>query len=107
MTKLYSNEIKQPKNASEGLQNFVQMIINSIEADEYKQALIQAVDLHQDIRAGFYNEVCSPDAEETVSTSDHLRALEKARNDGFNAGFEAGANALRAELKLLLCGSQT
>lgn len=41
----YSREIEMPKTRLDGLCNFVQMIINQIEADKPHEALLTAVDL--------------------------------------------------------------
>ncbi len=41
----YSREIQKPKDRREGFANFVQLIINNIEAGEPQQALLGAVDL--------------------------------------------------------------
>lgn len=54
-TKHYSHELKEPKTNREGLQNFVQMIINEIEDGNPNEALLKAVDLRQDIMSGIYD----------------------------------------------------
>jgi hypothetical protein len=50
----YTREITMPKDKQEGLANFVQMIINELEADNTREALLKAVDLHGDIVSGCY-----------------------------------------------------
>lgn len=47
----YSKEIKTPKTAQEGLANFVQMVINQIEAGQADFALLTAVDLLNDLQS--------------------------------------------------------
>ena len=47
----YSRKIEMPKNRHEGLCNFVQQIINQIEAGKPDQALYTAVDLLDDLLA--------------------------------------------------------
>jgi len=51
----YSQEITEPANAQEGIANFVQMIINALEAGETREALMLAVDLQDDLvsKAGY------------------------------------------------------
>jgi hypothetical protein len=41
----YSRGIKMPKTRKEGLCNFVQMIINNLEAERHREALLIAADL--------------------------------------------------------------
>jgi len=66
--KHYSQEIKAPKNMKEGLQNFVQMIINEIEAENHHEALMKAVDLLNDLwtEDGPYSSVVVESAQEEV-----------------------------------------
>ena len=45
----YSSAITTPKTKQEGLINFVQMIINEIEAGNHREALLKAVDLRNDL----------------------------------------------------------
>ena len=101
----YTREIKRPKNKEEGLQNFVQMIINCLEAGDHREALLKAVDLHQDLTSGIYREVVAPELNDFVPMGEHIRAVEKARVEGSDAGMKAGANAVRAELKRILGGT--
>lgn len=51
----YSREITVPKDKREGLENFVQFIINALERGDTREALLKAVDLRQDINSGFYD----------------------------------------------------
>ncbi len=60
----YSQEICKPKNAQEGIVNFVQMIINDIEAGETREALLKAVDLKGDLASEIYK-VTMDEAEDT------------------------------------------
>jgi hypothetical protein len=52
----YSAPIKMPMNKRDGLQNFVQMVINRIEAGDAQSALLTAVDLLEDLRCGIYDD---------------------------------------------------
>jgi len=58
----YSCPIEAPKNMHHGLCNFVQLIINRLEAGEHREALLTAVDLLEDLRtpSGPYSEITSP-----------------------------------------------
>jgi hypothetical protein len=47
----YYAEITMPKTKREGLQNFVQLIINQIEQGEHREALLTAVDLLNDLKS--------------------------------------------------------
>lgn len=67
--KFYSQEICMPKNAQEGIMNFVQMIINDLEAGETRDALLKAVDLKNDLASKIYR-VTMDEAEDTPSTPD-------------------------------------
>lgn len=86
----YSREIKMPLDKREGLANFVQIIINKIEAGEIDEALLTAVDLHQDIVTGLYDaamkdtkaEIAFAREMEAKHTADIISTAEKAREDG-------------------------
>lgn len=86
----YSREIKMPANKREGLANFVQMIINRLEAGETREGLMVAVDLHQDIVTGVYDDAMT-DANglqalvaemEAKHAADIIAAAQKGREDG-------------------------
>lgn len=86
----YSREIKTPANKREGLANFVQIIINRLEDGEAREALMAAVDLHQDISTGVYDDAMT-DANgiqalvaemEAKHTADIIAAAQKGREDG-------------------------
>ena len=47
----YSAPITHPKTKLEGLQSFVQLIINKIESGEHREALFTAVDLRADLHS--------------------------------------------------------
>ena len=50
----YSAEITMPSNMKEGMMNFLQMIINDLEAGNSQEALLKAVDLQEDVRCDMY-----------------------------------------------------
>ena len=54
MSSYYSQEIQMPSNMQEGLQNFVQMIINDLESGMTREALLKAVDLKQNLDSKIY-----------------------------------------------------
>ena len=86
----YSREIKVPTTRREGLANFVQIIINKIEAGEINGALMAAVDLHQDLTTGIYDDAMTDkNAQlaiikemEAKHTADIIAAAQKGREDG-------------------------
>ncbi len=51
---MYSAKISKPNNAQEGVTNFVQMIINELEAGNTREALLKAVDLRADLMSEVY-----------------------------------------------------
>lgn len=51
----YSADIEMPSNMKEGMLNFLQMIINDLEAGDSREALLKAVDLRQDVMSDIYN----------------------------------------------------
>lgn len=54
MSEYYTQNIEMPNDLQQGLANFVQMIINDIESGDEREALLKAVDLHNDITTGIY-----------------------------------------------------
>lgn len=56
MTNYYSRKIEMPKTKREGLENFLQIIINRLEAGETHEGLLAAVDLLQDVHSGVYDD---------------------------------------------------
>lgn len=62
--KFYSMELEMPKNAQEGITNFVQMIINQIEAGNTQEALLKAVDLKNDLECEIYKVTMNSESNE-------------------------------------------
>ena len=56
----YSQSLEMPENAQEGITNFVQMIINQIEAGNPQEALMLAVDLRNDLVTEVYEVTKAP-----------------------------------------------
>lgn len=50
MTTYYSREIELPKTKQDAMANAIQFIINNIEAGKSQEALLQAVNLLDDVR---------------------------------------------------------
>ena len=90
-TTYYTQEIKTPKNRKEGLQNWIQLIINLLEAGNSNEALLQAVDLLNDVRCGAYNDLDGK-AGNLMATlhaelnAKHAAEIAMAREDAFSAG---------------------
>jgi len=66
----YTAEIKMPTTKREGLENFIQMIINHLEADNTREALLTAVDLRQDVTSGIYDQAITESEGEPVDLND-------------------------------------
>lgn len=49
----YTRKIEMPKTKTDGLRNFVQMIVNEIEAGNHNEALLKAVDLLNDVGSAY------------------------------------------------------
>lgn len=90
----YSRPIKMPATKHEGLCNFVQMIINKIEAGDPQEALLIAADLH-DTLSGSSNPFASITADrdnklieeiKKQHASDTARAMEAAYARGVEDG---------------------
>lgn len=86
----YTREIKMPTTRREGLANFVQIIINKIEAGEVNNALLAAVDLHEDLVTGVYDDAMTDHSaqqaiikeQEAKHAADIIAAAERGRENG-------------------------
>lgn len=101
----YSREIEMPKTKLQGLCNFVQMVINRIEAGNTREALLVAVDL-LDTLQGSANPFASITADKDNAMIEELKrqhaaeiadAMVRARADGFAEG-EAAEKARMAQV---------
>lgn len=90
----YSAKIEMPKTRLDGLCNFVQMVINQIEAENPREALLTAVDLLDTLR-GQSNPFSSVTAEKDNAMLAELKrqhaaevseAIIKAHAEGFAKG---------------------
>lgn len=93
----YSRELKTPVTRLDGLLNFVQMVINRLEAGEHHEALMVAVDLWDTLH-GTANPFASITADKDNALIEEINrkhALEKAdaivraHADGFAKGEQA------------------
>jgi hypothetical protein len=91
----YSREIQKPKNRREGFANFVQLIINNIEAGDTQQALIGAVDLLDCITSN-----ANPYA--SVTDDPHTVAITRARAEGVAEGKQLALTAVAATVADML-----
>jgi|SRR6185503_13288595 len=99
----YSRQIKMPANKKEGLENFVQLIINQIEAGESNEALLTAVDLLNDLWSGIYSEVDTEAGRRMVSVQAELERRHTAElNKAREAAFAAGQESARLEIAMKL-----
>ena len=81
----YSREIEMPKTLKEGLCNFVQMIINSAEAGDSREAMLKAVDLLDDLHSGAYDEAMGISKKNANSNLNVQLAKEKTKAEEFAA----------------------
>lgn len=98
----YAREIKAPKSAKEGLSNFIQLIINRIEAGNSHEALMLAVDLLDTISGDANPYTGLTDAPDMMPISEHFEALRAANQAEYRKGFEAGGRAKATEIRKLI-----
>ncbi|MCC6887758.1 MAG: hypothetical protein IT536_04410 [Hyphomicrobiales bacterium] len=101
----YSREITAPKTLHDGLCNFVQMIINRIEANEPGEALYLAVDLLNDLQGARhpYASITSPLDDRMRPVLDqvnrqHQAALAETLAKGIADGIEQGRRLERRDI---------
>lgn len=102
----YSKPIKQPATRKEGLLNFVQMIINRIEAEDHREALMLAVDL-LDTLAGNANPYADvTDGISRPAMDAELKALSDLHREQMATHgqrmFDKGQEAAKADMARLL-----
>jgi hypothetical protein len=98
----YTRKIEMPVNKREGLANFVQIIINKIEAGDIENALLTAVDLREDIDCGIYDDAMINKTAELAfakemqakHAADIIAAAERGREDGIRQEKARMASAL-------------
>lgn len=99
----YSREIKMPATRKEGVANYVQMVINRLEAGDTREALLTAVGLLDDLSGSVYDGVFDEAAgPATILLSEHDAQVSAAKTEAFRKGFEAGEKAKAKALKELL-----
>lgn len=99
----YTRPIEAPKTRKDGLCNFVQMVINRLEAGDPAEALLVAVDLLNDLEGTVYDSaITAPKGPASILLSEHDAQLRDAKAEAFRKGFAAGeatkAKAIRALL---------
>jgi hypothetical protein len=101
----YSRKIEMPKTKREGLENFVQMIINRLEAGENQEALLQAVDLVNDVRSGIYDNAMADALGYNEMAKElrekHVAELSQAELAGYQRGVAAEQARITKALGLL------
>lgn len=94
----YSREIKMPATKREGLENFLQMVINKLEAGETREALMLAVDLQDDVRCGIYDDAMA-DAKGFNRMTQEMMAKHSAEIvKADEAGYERGVADEKARM---------
>jgi len=107
MTALYySKPVIPPATRKDGLLNFVQLIINRIEAGDINEALLTAVDLLDTLSgnanpfAGVTDDISRPAMEAELRAQSEAARVEQARYGDLR--FEQGRESMRRELAALL-----
>lgn len=98
----YSREIEMPKTRLDGLCNFVQIIINQLEAEKSQEALLTAVDLLDTLQGSsnpFSSITASKDNRMLAELEKkHAKAMAEAVAKAHAAGFSAGEKAQKQRL---------
>lgn len=102
----YSRDIKMPKTKLEGLQNFVQIIINNLEAEKPSEALLVAVDLLDDLssKSNPYAEITDGKGNAQIRALEqaHAASLSEAIAKAYAQGIEKGQAQERARIASVL-----
>lgn len=104
-SKYYSREVKTPANKKEGLENFIQMIINQLEGDKPENAIYTAVDLLQDVRFGTYDNIETGNIVGRLHSeldAKHQLEIVKTREGAFAAGQASARMEMAKRLGLVL-----
>ena len=100
----YSQPIEMPKTKRDGLANFVQIIINKIEAGQSREALLSAVDLLDDIVCGNYDDAMSDAKGHSAIIREmeakHMTEIIEAGQSGQNNGIALEKARMAAALGL-------
>lgn len=106
----YSRQVTMPKTRREGLRNFVQMIINDIEAENYQEALLRAVDLCDEFEGSGYSDVIEGERGKNVrdaidaalkeAAAKHAEVLAQATSDAYERGIADERKRMAAVLGL-------
>lgn len=96
----YTRPIEMPTTRKEGLANFVQLIINRLEAGDAREALLTAVDLRNDLEGTVYDGAAESNGPATILLSEHDAQMATVKAEAYRKGFAAGeaakAKAVRA-----------
>ncbi len=98
----YSREIGMPKTKRDGLANFVQMVINRIEINDSREALLLAVDLLEDINCGLYDDAMTDAKAANTAISELTAKQDRKTQDAYQRGHDAGVHAEQARVTTLL-----
>jgi hypothetical protein len=94
----YTQKIEMPATKRDGLSNFVQIIINAIEAGETREALLQAVDLKRDIDCGLYDDALTAAKAMNAAMIEAKRDIAEKVDRATQIGHAAGIAEERARL---------
>lgn len=90
MQKYYTKQINMPNNKTEGLLNFVQIVINKIESGDIENALLSAVDLLSDLECGTYKDVFEETHLYKELQQKHMQELFESSKRSYDNGFSDG-----------------
>ncbi len=102
----YSRELKMPATKKDGLMNFIQMVINQLEAGNPNEALYIAVDLLNDVMCGNYDQAIIDTRNTTAALhkeleAKHLRQLAITRERGYLDGQRDARQEIAQKLGLV------
>jgi uncharacterized transporter YbjL len=102
----YTREIAMPATKREGFANFVQIIINRLEAGETQEALLGAVDLLNDIVCGAYDNAMTDSKGITAIAQEvqkkHVQETIEAAKRGYALGYDLGVDAEKKRMAAVL-----
>lgn len=98
----YTRDIKMSRNKKEGLENFLQMIINHAEAGRTRETLLTAVDLLEDVRSGAYDDAMKDAAGFSQIIAEAQQKHADALVAQASSSFEAGQQEERKRIAALL-----
>ena len=98
----YTRDIEMPKTKRDGLANFVQLIINSAEAGDAREAMLKGVDLLDDIQCGNYDDAMTDAKAINTALNEQIARHQTEITDAYQRGFSDGVENARTKLTQML-----